>query len=196
MKTAAITLSLLVLMLTHFTSAQSLPSKIRGYKVYDAKVTVTNTTGSAIQKDRSDAIVRILDPAITGISLSGAVFEIGAEITAMNESGKVDFMTCSDLRVNGVPIEIEEYTHPFAFKKGEKITLPKPATISIKTANIAKSAYKELADPKKDWSVTGTVFVFGKFKRFGFSFKRVVPVKIDLKISNPLGTDSSNTKDE
>lgn len=181
-------------MLTHFAAAQSLPSKIRGYKVYDAKVAVTNANGSLIEKDRSDAMVRILDPAITGISLSGAVFEIGAEITAVNQSGKVDFMTCRDLRVNGVPIEIEEYTHPFAFKEGEKITLPKPATISVKTANIAKAAYKELVDPKKDWSVTGTVFVFGKFRRFGFSFKRVVPVKIDLMIRNPLSSPTSDPR--
>ncbi len=175
-------------MLPHFAFAQSLPSKIRGYKVYAAKVVVTNTTGSAIQKDRPDATVRILDPAIVGVSLSGAVFEIGAEITAVNQSGKIDFMTCGDLRVNGVAIEIEDYAYPFAFKEGAKITLPKPATISIKTASIAKAAYKELVDPKKDWAVTGTVFVFGKFKRFGFSFKRVIPVKIDLTIKNPLKT--------
>src|SRR5437899_2638735 len=110
MKAAAIILCLLVLMLTHFASAQSLPSKIRGYKLYDAKVAVTNATGAAIQ-DRADATVRILDPAITGISLGGAIFEIGAEITALNQSGKVDFMTCRDLRVNGIPIDIEEYTH-------------------------------------------------------------------------------------
>ncbi|HEX3100968.1 MAG TPA: hypothetical protein VHQ01_04210 [Pyrinomonadaceae bacterium] len=194
MKTAAITLSLLVLMLAHFASGQSLPSKIRGYKVYDAKVAVTNATGNLVEKDRSDATVRILDPAITGVSLSGAVFEIGAEITAVNQSGKVDFMTCRDLRVNGVPIEIEEYAHPFAFKEGEKITLPQPATISVKTANIAKAAYKELVDPKKDWSVTGTVFVFGKFRRFGFSFKRVVPVKIDLTIRNPLSSPASDPR--
>lgn len=194
MRLTAITLGLLVLMLTHFATAQSLPSKIRGYKVYDAKVEVTNADGGAIQKYRPDATVRLLDPAITGISLSGAVFEIGAEITAVNQSGKVDFMTCRDLRVNGVAIEVEEYSHPFAFKAGEMVTLPKPATISIKTASIAQAAYKELADPKKDWAVTGTVFVFGKFKRFGFSFKRVVLVKIDLTIKNPLNTAAPDTR--
>ncbi len=175
-------------MLTYFAAAQSLPSKIRGYKVYDAKVVVTNATDAFVQKDRPDAIVRILKPAITSVSLSGAVVEIGAEITAINQSGSVEFMTCRDLSVNGVAIEVEEYSHPFAFKEGEMVTLPKPATIAIKTANIAKAAYRELVDPKKDWSVTGTVFVFGKFKRFGFSFKRVVPVKIDLTIKNPLNT--------
>ena len=186
MKLSAISLSLLALVFTHFAAAQGLPSKIRGYKVYDAKVTVTNTADAAAQKDLPDATVRILDPTITGIGLSGAVVEVGAEITAINRSGSVDFMTCRDLRVNGIAIEIEEYAHPFAFKEGEKISLPTPAKISINTANLAKAAFRDLVDPKKDWAVTGTVFVFGKFKRFGLSFKRVVPVKIDLVIPNPL----------
>ena len=66
--------------------------------------------------------------------------------------------------------------------------LPTPAKITINTANIAKAAYKELVDSKKDWSVTGIVFVFGKFRKFGVSFKRVVPVKIDLTIKNPLNS--------
>ncbi len=177
-----------MLIFTYFTAAQGLPSKIRGYKLYDAKVTVTNATDAVSQKDRPDAAVRIMDPAVTGLSLTGAVVEVGAEITALKQSGSVDFMTCRDLRVNGIAIEIEEYAYPFAFKEGEKITLPTPAKISIKMGNLAKAAYKELTDPKKDWAVTGTVFVFGKFKKFGFSFKRVVPVKIDLTIKNPLNS--------
>ena len=135
-----------------------------------------------------DATVRILDPAVTGLSLTGAIVEVGAEITALKQSGSVDFMTCRDLRVNGIAIEIEEYAYPFAFKEGEKITLPTPAKISIKIGNLAKAAYKELTDPKKDWAVTGTVFVFGKFRKFGFNFKRVVPVKINLTIKNPLNS--------
>ena len=66
--------------------------------------------------------------------------------------------------------------------------LPTPAKITINIANIAKAAYKELVDSKKDWIVTGTVFVFGKFKKFGFNFKRVVPIKIGLTIKNPLNS--------
>ena len=186
MRLTAISLGILVLMLTHLVTSQSLPSKIRGYKVYDAKVAVTNTARTDRETEDPDATVRILDPAITGISLSGAVVEVGAEITALNRSGSVDFMTVRDFRVNGIAIEIEEYTRPFAFKEGEKISLPTPAKISINFASLAKAAYKELVDSKKDWAVTGMVFVFGKFKKFGFSFKRVIPVKIDLTIRNPL----------
>lgn len=176
----------LVLISTHFAAAQILPSKIRGYKLYDAKVSITNATDSAPQIGGSDAYVRILDPKITSIGLSGVSVEIGAEFTATNQSGSVEFMTCRDLRVNGISIDVEEYAHPFTFKEDKPSTLPTPAKISIKTSNLAKGAYKELVESKTDWAVTGTVFVFGKFKKFGFHFKRVVPVKIDLTIKNPL----------
>ena len=53
---------------------------------------------------------------------------------------------------------------------------------------MARAARRELIESKKEWQVTGTVFIFGKFKKFGFGFKRVVPVKINLKIDNPLKT--------
>ena len=185
MRSAAINACLLLFVLGYCATAQTLPSKIRGYKLYDAKVLVSSTFDTS-GRSKNDAAVTILDPAVTDISLSGAIVEVGAEITALTQSGNVDFMTCSNLRVNGVAIEIEEYAHPFKFKEGEKITLPQPARITINFANIAKAAYKELTDPKNDWAVTGTIFVFGKFKRLGMTLKRVIPVKIDLKIKNPL----------
>lgn len=175
-------------MLTHFTAAQSLPSKIRGYKVYNARVLVIIAADASVPNTRPDATVRVLDPKITGVSLFGATLEIGAEITALKQSGSVDFITCHNLRVNGVTIETEEYNYPFAFKEGQMTMLPTPAKITINIANIAKAAYKELVDSKKDWIVTGTVFVFGKFKKFGFNFKRVVPIKIGLTIKNPLNS--------
>jgi hypothetical protein len=36
------------------------------------------------------------------------------------------------------------------------------------------------------WPVTGRVYVFGRFKKFLFSFKRVVPVELSLTLPNPL----------
>ncbi len=175
-----------VLMLTHFAAGQSLPSKIRGYRVYDAAVTIVNANDLTVNSREPDAVVKLLDPRIVSIGVFGAVIRIGAEVTATKQSGRVDFMTFDDIRVNGIAIEVEEYANPFKFREDEIATLPAPAIISIKTANLAIAAYKEIVESKRDWAVTGTVFVFGKFKKFGISFKCVVPVKIDLTIKNPL----------
>ena len=185
MKIVAISSSLFVLMLVQSAFAQTLPSKIRGYKVYDAKVVVTNKTDADYKEPDADAAVTLTDFNLAGMRLSGVIVDVGADILS-SSSGDVEFMTFHDFRVNGVAIDVEEYKHPFSFKKSESVSLPKPARITIKPSSLAKGAAKELTDPKKDWIVTGTVYVFGKFKKFGFSFKRVVPVKIDIKIKNLL----------
>ena len=185
-KIAAICSSLFVLMLVQSAFAQTLPSKIRGYKVYDAKVVVTNKTDTGYAEPNADAAVKLTNFELAGMGLAGVIVEVGADIVSSSRSGDVEFMTFHDFRVNGVAIDVEEYKHAFSFKKTESMSLPKPARITIKPSSLAKGAVTELTDPKKDWVVTGTVYVFGKFKKFGFSFKRVVPVKIDIKIINLL----------
>ncbi|MBK8304680.1 MAG: hypothetical protein IPK98_15255 [Chloracidobacterium sp.] len=186
MKIAAISSSLFVLMLVQSAFAQTLPSKIRGYKVYDAKVVVTNKTDAGYKETDADAAVKLTNFNLASVGLGGVIVEVGADIMSASKSGDVEFMAFHDFRVNGVAINVEEYKHPFSFKKAESLSLPQPARITIKPTSLVKGAAKELTDPKKDWIVTGTVFVFGKFKKFGFSFKRVVPVKIDIKIKNLL----------
>ena len=51
---------------------------------------------------------------------------------------------------------------------------------------MARTAYEESTAPKDKWQVTGTVFVFGRFKKMGLTFKRVIPVPVTLTIDNPI----------
>ena len=104
----------------------------------------------------------------------------------MPQSGRIDFLAFRDFRVNGVAIEFDEYTHSFDVKKGVAIRLPRPVQGFVSSLNIAKAVYKEMVESTPTWHVTGTVFVFGKFKKLGFKFKRVVPIEIELKVKNPL----------
>ena len=140
-------------------------------------------TSPAAQPDRS---IRFGTPELVSFGLSGVTFAVGAEIAAIKQSGRVDFLTFKDFRINGVAVEIEEYRHPFSIKKGVVTSLPRPTTVFVRSTSLAKAAYKEFAESASDWTVTGTVFVFGKFKKYGFGFKRVIPIKIDQPISNPL----------
>jgi hypothetical protein len=165
---------------------QSIPHEIRGYKVHEAKIKVVNSRNKGPKTDSAEALVTIADPALVDIGLTGVELEFGAEIASTGHSGRVDFLTFRDFRVNGIAVEIEEYDHPFSFVNNQPIKLPQPARVFIGTASIAKAAYRELIESKHEWTVTGTVFVFGKFKKYGFSFKRVVPIRIDIKITNPV----------
>lgn len=173
--------------------AQDLPDKIRGYKVHKTEINVRNSTEKAETKSNTEAVVMLGEPEVVDVSLNGITLEISAELDALEQSGKVDFLTFNDFRVNGLTVEIEEYKNAFEFKKNQLVKLPKPARIFLRTSQTLRGALKELDDPKEEWLITGRVFVFGKFKKYGFSFKRVIPVEINLKIKNPLRQiDSSN----
>lgn len=186
MKVLIATAGLLVLAFVHFCGAQELPSKIRGYKVHNANISVRSSDDKKAPNTEREAVITIGTPEVVDYGLTGITLAATADIAAVDQSGTVHFITFQDFRINGIAVDIEEYKHEFAFKKGEPISLPKPARVFVGTLNLARAARNELLDRKKKWTVTGTVFVFGKFKKFGMNFKRVLPIKIDLMIANPL----------
>lgn len=185
MRTRALFLTALVLMLCVSARGQKLPDKIRGYKVHNINVAVKDH-GDTATKDEREVLVKLGKPKLSVNGPLSVAIEVGAEITVMRQNGKVDFVTFHDFRVNGIAVEIEEYTSEFSFKKKVPVSLPKLVRLNIGIVGVAKAAYQELIESKKEWDVTGTVFVFGRSKKFGFSFKRVVPVRIEMKVKNPL----------
>lgn len=170
--------------------AQSdMPDEIRGYKVQKTKISVTNKTDkieNSDEKDKSETFARLTEPELIDTSLAGLTFEISAEIDAVNYKGKVDFLTFKDFQVNGLNVDIEEYSNSFEFKKNEVIKLPKPIKIFLGARQFIKGALGEATNSKEEWTVTGRVFVFGRFKKLGFDFKRVVPVEVNVRIKNPV----------
>lgn len=171
--------ALFLLLLAVSVFSQELPDKIHGYKVYRDKVSVNTST------EGSDAAVRVGDPELADISLTGITLELPAEFTAAYQSGKVEIITFHNLKVNGIRVEPDDYAHKFEFRKGEKVVVPKPVRIFIPTSNLVKAAWQEMTESKAEWTVTGRVFVFGKFRRYGFYHKRVVPIDLSIMIKNP-----------
>ena len=182
----SVSLCLCGLFFTFNLKAQNLPDEIRGYKVQEAKISVTNKTDRTEKKDNSEAFARLTEPELIDTSLSGLTFEISAEIDPLDYKGKVDFLTFHDFKVNGLDVEIGDYMNSFEFKKNRLITLPTPIKIFLGSGQALRSALGELRDSKEFWTVTGTVFVFGRFKKWGFNAKRVVPVAVNVQIKNPL----------
>lgn len=170
-------------------TAQKLPKEIRGYKVYQARISIKNTaekTEKSAAPDKSEAFVKIGEPELVDVSLTGVTLELSAEIDAVEQSGTIDFLTFHDFRVNGLPVEVEEYRKSFDFKKNQLITLPQPVKIFVGTGDTLRGAIGEMRASKDEWTVTGRIFVFGQFKKSFLKFKRVIPVEINLKIKNPL----------
>jgi hypothetical protein len=172
---------------------QDLPKEIRGYKVHQAKISVKNQNKKSDVKDKSEAFVKIGEPELTDVSLTGITFELPAEIESPAQNGTIDFLTFHDFRVNGLKVDVEEYKESFEFKKNQSVVLPKPFKIFIGAGQTLRGAFKELKESKNEWTVTGRVFVFGRFKKSFLKFKRVIPVEINLNIKNPLKNSKQQT---
>lgn len=170
-----------------------LPDTIRGYKVHKKVIYVKHDTTP--EKDEQNAVINFADPELMDISLTGITFAVGAEIQALQQSGSVDMLMFHDLRVNGISVTIEEYSSPFSFRKRDTVTLPEPAKIFLPTGRMLQAAIKEMRESKEMWTIRGRIFVFGKFRKFGFSHKRVIPVEIDLLMKNPLRNKQKDTAD-
>jgi hypothetical protein len=166
--------------------AQDLPDEIRGYKVHKAKVSVQTQIDKNSPKEDFSVAVNFDKPELIKISPLGATFEVSGEMTVFEQSGKIDFLAFKDFRVNGLKVEIEEYTESFEIEKNKPARLKNPIKIHVSASQTIKGGLKEAFRSEKEWRVTGRVFVFGKFKKLGFKFKRVVPVDVNLKIINPL----------
>lgn len=189
LKSALVCLSLLILFFAA-AKAQDYPKEIRGYKVYKAKISVRNegekSDSKTESKDDSEAFITLGEPKVSSVFLSGITMEMSAQISAIDQSGKVDFLTFNDFKVNGLSVDIEEYTESFSFEKNKSFGLPKPIKVVVGTGQALLGGIGEMRDSKEEWDVSGTVFVFGKFKKLGFSFKRVIPIQINVKIKNPV----------
>jgi hypothetical protein len=169
-------------------AAQDLPANILGYKVYKANVTVLGPADISGKRPANGASAKLREFSVADVGLYGATFEIAVDVEPFDHSGKVDLLMFRDFEIQGVPIAIEEYRHPFEFKKQTAVTLPSPIRISFSILNMPTAVYKELFESADELPVTGTVLVFGRFKKMGIEFKRVIPVKVDVRIRNPLHT--------
>ena len=178
--------ALVILCISLSARAQNYPKEIRGYKVYKQKITVSNRGGAVSEKGDSEVLVEVGAPTVADVSLSGVSVEITPRIESANQSGAVDFVLFKDFRVGGFKVDVEEYKTPFAFEKNKSLLLPAPVKMRLATLSAAHGTLQKNESSADELTVTGTIFVFGRFKKFGFQFKRVVPIEVNLKIKNPF----------
>lgn len=181
------------LLLIIFASAaitQELPREIRGYKVHKAIVKVGSDgpkdKGSSEDRLTADAAVSVSRPRVADIGLFGVVLEMTAKVYPPKQRGRIDLLAFHGFTANGIPMELDEYRQPFELRGRSNEPLALTLRARIRNTDILRAAYRELIDSKDEWRIRGRVFVFGRFKRFGLTFKRVIPVDLDLSFPNPL----------
>src|SRR5260370_1161213 len=86
----------------------------------------------------------------------------------------------------GSSVQIDEYHRGFDLPNKKPSTLRDPLSFYIYLPSAVLAAIGDWNDSKATWPVTGRVYVFGKFRKGLFSFKRCVPVELNLTMRNPL----------
>jgi hypothetical protein len=169
------------------------PKEIRGYKVELANVEIKKQNAKG--KDEAtgqgeEKLIQLGEPRVTNVSPLGISLEVPVTVAAIKQGGRVDFLTFEEMTVNGTTVTVNEYQHSFDLPTSKPVTLPEPVSIYISTPRALLGALGEWNQPKDVWPVTGRVYVFGRFKKFLFKFKRVVPVELNLSFRNPLKSKS------
>lgn len=181
---------LTIAMPSAFSQTRTYPDKIRGYKVERTVVEIKKTENQQANNGNGDAdvdtLIKLGDPKVARLTPLGITFEVPIVVAPVKQSGRVDFLVFEDMVVNGRSVDVAEYKHNFDLPNKAPATLSDPLSIHIFLPSALLAAIGEWADSKETWPVTGRVYVFGKFKKSIFSFKRVVPVELKLTMRNPL----------
>ena len=130
---------LLVLALSCLSFSPRRSRKIRGYKVYKKTIIVNAATNGGPNDENRLADLKISDVGLADASLTGLTLDLSAAFRCPKQSGRVDFLTFRDFRVNGLRIEVEEYDHAFLLRKSEIKRLPQPIRVFVPVAADAGS---------------------------------------------------------
>ena len=178
--------------------SRSYPDNIRGYKVERTVIEIKKpenknqaSNGVTASSDSDvDQLITFGQPSIAHATPLGMTFEVPVVVAPVKQSGKVDFLVFEDMEVNGHSVQIDEYKHSFGLPDKKSLTLRDPLRIYIYLPSAILAALGDWTDSKDSWPVTGRVYVFGRFKKkilgISTSFKRVVPVELNLTMRNPL----------
>jgi|SRR2546425_2169224 len=180
-----------------YAQTRTYPKEIRGYKVERASVEIkkpgNKTTARKSGKEDEpssysdvDELIQFGQPRLDRLTPLGITFEVPIVVAPVQQSGHVDFLLFEDMVVNGQPVEIDEYHREFDLPNKKALTLREPVSVYIYLPRALLTAVDEWNNSKATWPVKGRVYVFGKFKKSLFSFKRCIPVELNLRMHNPL----------
>jgi hypothetical protein len=168
--------------------AQSMtyPKEIRGYKLERAAVELKETKQKNDQQNTAPQLIQFGSPRVAGVTPLGITLEISVVVSPVKQKGRVDFLVFEKMKVNGTSVEIDEYHRAFDLPNKKPLTLKEPLRFYVYLPNAILGAIDGLNSSAKQWPITGVVYVFGRFNKSIFRFKRVIPVEINLTTPNPL----------
>ena len=158
------------------------PKEIRGYKVERTIIELRKSENDP----QSDTLIKFGDAELARVTPLGISLEIPIVVSPVTQKGHVNFLLFENMIFNGTPVDIDEYHREFDLPNRNPSQLREPLRFYIYLPRAVLAGIDEWINSKETWPVTGRVYVFGKFKKSLFSFKRCVPVELDLTMRNPL----------
>ncbi len=193
---------LLLLFITSTTAlaqTRSYPREIRGYKIERTAIEIKKpdsknrnskndgqTEAQNVSDSDVDALIQFGEPQLARVTPLGITFKVPIVVAPVTQKGRVDFLMFEDMTVNDTSVQIDEYHRAFDLPNKRPSTLRDPLSFYIYLPSAVLAAIGDWNDSKATWPVAGRVYVFGKFKKGLFSFKRCVPVELNLTMRNPL----------
>jgi len=141
---------------------------------------------AAVPDPAVDQLITFGSPSLARVTPLGITLNIPVVVAPIKQSGHVDFLLFENMMINEHSVEIDEYHRAFDLPTKKPLTLREPLRFFIYTPVAALAAVGELSNSQESWPVTGRVYVCGKYKKFLLSFKRCVPVELNLTMRNPL----------
>jgi hypothetical protein len=168
------------------TTAQS-PGSMNNSSTPGTPTTPAPTSSPNASPDPNvDQLITFGEPSLARVTPLGITLNIPVVVAPIKQSGHVDFLLFEDMTINEHSVEIDEYHREFDLPTKKPLTLREPLRFYISLPTAALAAVDEGVNSKETWPVTGRVYVCGKYKKFLFSFKRCVPVELNLTMKNPL----------
>jgi hypothetical protein len=144
------------------------------------------TNNAPTYDSNPDALIKLGKPQLARVTPLGITFEVPIVVAPVKQSGHIDFLLFEEMVVNGRSVEIDEYHHAFDLPNKRPLTLREPLRFYIYLPGALLAALGEWNESKETWPVTGRAYACGRFKKFGFTFKRCIPVELNLTMKNPL----------
>ena len=176
---------LLVFLIAGSSAHAQIPAnakEIRGYKVERTIIELRKSENDP----QSDTLIKFGDAELARVTPLGISLEIPIVVSPVTQKGKVDFFVFEDMVFNDTPVEIDEYHRAFNLPNRDRLRLREPLRFYIYLPRAVLAGIDEWINSKETWLVTGRVYVFGKFRKGPFGFKRCVPVELNLTMRNPL----------
>jgi hypothetical protein len=143
-------------------------------------------TSDSYADSDTDALIKLGKPQLARVTPLGITFEVPIVVAPVKQSGHIDFLLFEDMVVNGRSVEIDEYHRAFDLPNKQPLTLREPLRFYVYLPSALLAAVDEWGNSRETWPVTGRIYVFGKFKKGWFSFKRCIPVELNVTMRNPL----------